>query len=249
MYQLSLPPATEAYREPSLRFRGDAANNSSNMTESLRPVLPLYCFHRTLVIADTRGIHHRGHAPPGTVRKTIRPASCNDGGLPDSVPFIGWLGLRGISIRNIVNCKCAWGGREYVVRNHRCCNRDELMAGYLSGTVQKILAVTVGGLEDLGFGVSYAAADDLATADLNPSCVCGGGRRLRGEETKHDNHKKRHRKILSSEGEKQAWDFGHSILTSRKATSTGEGLDRSDKGLEILHVSFTKTAMSTLCVW
>ena len=92
MYQMSLSPATEAIQEHSLRFRGDAANNSSSMTEILLPVLPLDCFCRTLVIADTSGIHHQGHASPGTVGKTIRPASGNDGGLPRLCPFYwdGW---------------------------------------------------------------------------------------------------------------------------------------------------------------
>jgi len=90
IYNVSLPPATEAIKEPSLRFRGD----STMFTDMniLRPVLPLNEFHRTLVIADTSGIHHRGLAVPGTVRKTIRLSSGNDGGLPRINPYMwdGW---------------------------------------------------------------------------------------------------------------------------------------------------------------
>ena len=90
MYNATLPPAAEAIREPSLRFRGDARSVVADAL--LSPVLPLDCFNRTLIIADTSAIHHRGHAPPGTVRTTTRLSSGNDGGLPRLNPYVwdGW---------------------------------------------------------------------------------------------------------------------------------------------------------------
>jgi hypothetical protein len=89
IYDVSLPPATEAIKEPSLRFRGE---DISMMPDVLRPVLPLDCYERTLIIADTSGIHHRGHAIPGTVRRTTRLTNGNDGGLPRQNPYLwdGW---------------------------------------------------------------------------------------------------------------------------------------------------------------
>jgi len=92
MYNASLPPATEAIKEPSLRFHGDVLDSSSEtcMSDILRPVLPLDCYNRTLVIADTSGIHHRGNAIPGTVRKTIRVSSGHDGGLKRQNPYQLW---------------------------------------------------------------------------------------------------------------------------------------------------------------
>ena len=105
MYNMSLPPATEAIKEPSLRFRGhdhvvivepsssDTTTSSMTMDSNiLQPVLPLDCYHRTLVIADMSGIHHRGHARPGTVRTTLRVSNGNDGGLPRLNPYVwdGW---------------------------------------------------------------------------------------------------------------------------------------------------------------
>lgn len=87
IYNVSFPPATDAIKEPSLRFRGD----ESAMMDILRPVLPLESVPRTLIIADTSGIHHRGPALPGTVRRTIRLSSGNDGGLARLNPF-DWEG-------------------------------------------------------------------------------------------------------------------------------------------------------------
>ena len=123
------------------------------------------------------------------------------------------------------------------------CMRDELMTGFLSGTVQKLSTVTVGGLEDLGYGVSYAAADNLTPADLDPSCVCGGGRRqLRRK--KNGNHKTRHNKKKSSdEGEKLAQVFGKAILEARKRTNDamlrdGAGINLSDKGEDFVIVFY-----------
>jgi hypothetical protein len=94
MYKVSLPPATDAIKEPSLRFRADSDGSSTvtTMADVLRPVLPLDRHNRTLIIADTSGIHHRGSAVPGTVRRTVRVSNGNDGGLPRQNPYFwsGW---------------------------------------------------------------------------------------------------------------------------------------------------------------
>lgn len=63
------------------------------MPDVLRPVLPLNQFQRTLIIADTSGIHHRGYAAPGTVRQTYRVQSELNGGLKRTNPF-DWEGWR-----------------------------------------------------------------------------------------------------------------------------------------------------------
>jgi hypothetical protein len=101
MYKMSLPPATEAIREPSLRFREEILEQSFDysMMDIRRPVLPLDCYTRTLVIADTSGIHHRGHVSPGTIRKTMRVSNGNDGGLPRINPFI-WDGWERMALLN-----------------------------------------------------------------------------------------------------------------------------------------------------
>lgn len=91
IYSITRPPALEAIKESSLRYKGNASNDG--MSDILRPVLPLNSFQRTLIIADTSGIHHRGFAAPGTVRRTYRVQSGLDGGLRRENPF-EWEGWR-----------------------------------------------------------------------------------------------------------------------------------------------------------
>lgn len=90
IYSVTIPPSIEAIKEPSLRYNGNAILDK--MPDEIRPVLPLKNFQRTLIIADTSGIHHRGPAIPGTVRKTIRVQDDMQGGIPRLDPF-HWSGM------------------------------------------------------------------------------------------------------------------------------------------------------------
>lgn len=52
------------------------------------PVLPLQKVGRTLVIADTSGLHCRGRAPAGTHRMSLRPmGASHNGGVRRTTPF------------------------------------------------------------------------------------------------------------------------------------------------------------------
>ena len=87
------PPALEARREPSFRLRGCAAATAKALDfveaveQRLEPVLPLPNGRRTLVLADTRGLHARGRGVPGEVRHSWRLKGDNDGGLKRLNPY------------------------------------------------------------------------------------------------------------------------------------------------------------------
>jgi hypothetical protein len=61
--------------------------------------------------------------------------------------------------------------------------RGEVMSGYLSGGME-LSRMTIGALEDLGYDVDYAGADNFNATNFNPECVkelCGdGGQRRLG---------------------------------------------------------------------
>jgi hypothetical protein len=84
LHESTLPPAKEAMIEPALRLR--LSPEETGFASAL-PVLPLPGAKRTLVIADTSGIHHRGRATVGTIRRSWRLVGDNDGGLPRLDPF------------------------------------------------------------------------------------------------------------------------------------------------------------------
>ena len=84
LHESTQPPATEAMREPALRMRGDEIEHGFAQPQ---PLLPLPGVRRTLVLADTSGIHFRGNATAGHVRVAWRMAGDNDGGLPRLDPF------------------------------------------------------------------------------------------------------------------------------------------------------------------
>jgi hypothetical protein len=50
-------------------------------------MLPLPGVAQTLVVADTGGVHYRGRAEPGVLRRAWRLAGDNDGGLARLHPF------------------------------------------------------------------------------------------------------------------------------------------------------------------
>lgn len=84
MHESTVPPATDAMREPALRMHGD---ETAFGLEAVAPLLPMGNGTRTLVLADVSGVHHRGRAVPGTERHGWRPAGDNAGGLPRLDPF------------------------------------------------------------------------------------------------------------------------------------------------------------------
>ena len=65
IHEMTAPPATEALREPALRMRADETDYG---LEPSLPVLPIQGAERTLIVADTSGIHHRGRAASGVER-------------------------------------------------------------------------------------------------------------------------------------------------------------------------------------
>ena len=82
-------------KEPSLRF-DDRETAGVHAAEALAaaglphatPVLPLPGVARTLVVADTSGLHCRGLATPGLSRRALRPMGAdNDGGVKRGNPF------------------------------------------------------------------------------------------------------------------------------------------------------------------
>eukprot|EP00656_Telonema_subtile_P012924 TRINITY_DN16542_c0_g1_i3.p1 TRINITY_DN16542_c0_g1~~TRINITY_DN16542_c0_g1_i3.p1 ORF type:complete len:788 (+),score=168.65 TRINITY_DN16542_c0_g1_i3:78-2441(+) len=87
-----------AVAEPSLRFH--PRESAPKGFEPAIPVLPLPNTKWTLVVADTSGMHCRGQAPPGALRRSLRLFGDNDGGIPRLNPFrelsaLGQLQLKG----------------------------------------------------------------------------------------------------------------------------------------------------------
>jgi hypothetical protein len=105
MYARSHDNPPGVIREPSMRLADDAHSVESAGGEgcrccaadgrlseaglpSLRPVLPLPDVERTLIIADTSGLHCRGAAAAGVRRTALRPQGLVfDGGMPRRDPF------------------------------------------------------------------------------------------------------------------------------------------------------------------
>ena len=66
------------------------------------PVLPLAGVRRTLVVADTSGLHRRGAAEPGVERAALRPKGLkNDGGVLRQNPFADDASWRALPV-NII---------------------------------------------------------------------------------------------------------------------------------------------------
>jgi len=93
MYAYSLPPAAEAMVEPSFRLLGcnaaiaAAPDYIRSILKTNQAVLPLPGVKRTLVIADTSGLHGRGIGLPPHTRKSWRIRGDTDGGLKRLDPF------------------------------------------------------------------------------------------------------------------------------------------------------------------
>ena len=93
LHAYSLPPASEALREPSFRLLGSPTATAfadqfvrdaqANRTQ----LLSLAGARKTLVIADTSGLHHRGIGVAGRTRVSWRLRGDTDGGLKRLNPF------------------------------------------------------------------------------------------------------------------------------------------------------------------
>ena len=87
LHQETILPALEAMKEPALRMRDGTDEAPGHGFKPLQPILPLPNASLTLVLVDSSGLHHRGEAVPGVVRKTLRLLGDNAGGLPRLNPF------------------------------------------------------------------------------------------------------------------------------------------------------------------
>jgi len=87
LHQETILPALEAMKEPALRVRDGTDDAPGHGFKPLKPILPLPNASLTLVLVDSSGLHHRGEAVPGVVRKSLRLLGDNAGGLPRLNPF------------------------------------------------------------------------------------------------------------------------------------------------------------------
>lgn len=118
------------------------------------------------------------------------------------------------------------------------CVQDEVMTGFLTGNTP-ISRITIGALEDLGYGVDYSKADPFTAADLDPACSCVRRRNLRVLQNQGNNGKKDAPPGLSKKGEEQAIQFGYGILAENLAKEYPEAPDNlTDKGQEFVIVFF-----------
>jgi len=100
------------------------------------------------------------------------------------------------------------------------CFGDEIMTGFLSGTVQPFSILTLSTMKDLGYTMDLSLAEPFT---IDPSCTCTR-RRLRGgttEEVEDDANVRRIRAVgrpeLSSEGRAMAVGHGRALLARARA--------------------------------
>lgn len=109
------------------------------------------------------------------------------------------------------------------------CLRGEMMSGWLSGGME-LSRMTVGGLEDIGYEVNYAGADEFGVDKLDPTCVkdlCSGRRRRLGEPGKLDFLEEKR----SDKGAEIALAFGKAELKelSKKRSKMSPSVRGDDK--------------------
>ena len=120
------------------------------------------------------------------------------------------------------------------------------MTGFLTGDTP-ISRITIGALEDLGYGVDYSKADPFTVADLNPACSCV--RRHRNNNLRRvlqnpnapgsNNGKKDAPPGLSKKAQKEAIQFGYNILADNLVREYPDAPDNlSDKGQEFVIVFY-----------
>ena len=103
------------------------------------------------------------------------------------------------------------------------CMPRELMTGYINHDM-KLSAITLGGLEDLGYSVDYSKADAFGSTEF-VDCVPSTSRRLRAE----SNMEKRQQntegvrqltgkspRLLSDDGKQKAVEYGKDKIAERK---------------------------------
>ena len=93
------------------------------------------------------------------------------------------------------------------------CMVDELMTGYASGSLP-MSRITIGGLEDLGYVVDYAAADAFPHSQLSPVCDCNRRSLRRSNE--------RSGRELSEQGYKAALAHGKKHLEKMREKGKGD---------------------------
>ncbi|CAB9499343.1 PKD domain containing protein (Partial), partial [Seminavis robusta] len=122
------------------------------------------------------------------------------------------------------------------------CFRTELMTPSAAQQLP-MSRITIAGLEDLGYEVSYAQAESFSTAHMDSSCVCNR-RGLRGEDdlsfsVARDGTIGDHRR-LSDAGRAVAQQFGQELLQARQdATSLlplPDGIE--DIGTEVVFIMY-----------
>lgn len=110
---------------------------------------------------------------------------------------------------------------------------DELMTGFITGSLP-LSNITIGGLEDLGYKVSYSVADPFTSQDLHPGCVCSATRESsRPEFGKYGAVRTSFRPKqpeLSREGYLTAYQFGLRQLRKKKKRRTFFGRRRRSNG-------------------
>jgi len=101
----------------------------------------------------------------------------------------------------------------------------ELMNPFLSAGA-KLSRVTVGYLEDIGYGVNYDAADELLPDDFGPACQCGSDTRNLSKELFEERSNQEtptRRRTLSDANLKKATEYGHGLLAPTGGHSNSDG--------------------------
>ena len=130
------------------------------------------------------------------------------------------------------------------------CFRTELMTPSASSSLP-LSKITIAGLEDLGYEVSYAPAQTFTSAYMDSSCVCNR-RGLRGWEDEdlsfsvdRDGRIGDHRR-LSDEGRAIAESYGKDILQARQDAMSllplPDGIE--DIGTEVIFVMYEESNMT-----
>lgn len=109
----------------------------------------------------------------------------------------------------------------------------------------KLSRITVGYLEDIGYGVNYDAADKFLPNDFGPVCSqCNSGIRNLSEELFEDRSNQEapiRRRTLSDGNLKMATEYGHELLApSDGSTYTGGSVTVYIKQDETIHAVTVK---------
>jgi Leishmanolysin len=103
------------------------------------------------------------------------------------------------------------------------CFQGELMTGFVQG-MMPLSRMTIAGLKDIGYTVSYDSADIYTQSDILSSCICKNGdtqqrritERKAGMRRRYRSLTNHGRRTLSDEGYKKAIAFGTDLLLKLK---------------------------------